>query len=274
MQKIKNALRKLGTPNLVQLYGPESVESIANILQDSINEIKLVDLLVNKFGKQLLGQKNIRIALLSKTNHSELGYILDGSHIENRVLNKNELGQIASQKWGRLQNSSLRTLEIFDLDESYLPVKYETPPSEETITPSLFLYPHQKRLKDTFIRALASGENRLLIHMPTGAGKTRTSIEGVVDYWKANADRNTNMVWLAHSEELCEQAVETFSKIWKVRGDTEINLCRLWGNHAVPDFKKGNSFIVASFQKLYGMIASSDNKTYLSNLNCANFCDK
>ena len=45
----------------------------------------------------------------------------------------------------------------------------------------------------------------MIINMPTGAGKTRTSIEGLVDYWRSLSNKKSFVVWMAHSEELCEQ---------------------------------------------------------------------
>lgn len=260
--KIRTILKKLGTPKLVRLYGEDSIDAIANILQDSINEKKLVDLISLKYGKQLLSEKNVRLAIYSGLSDRELGYILDGEESDSRTLAKEDKLKLAGLKWGRKQSSSIRAIDVLGLDPSYLPVAYVIPPSLELVKPSLFLYPHQQRLKDSFIRQLSSGTNRLLVHMPTGAGKTRTSIEGLIDYWKANADRKKNIVWLAHSEELCEQAVETFVKIWKVRGEKEINVCRLWGAHKVPDFSEGNSFIVAGFQKLYSMLSSDKDEVF------------
>ena len=45
MNKIKTLLKQLGTPNLIDLYGSDNVDAITNILQDGVNEVKLVNLL-------------------------------------------------------------------------------------------------------------------------------------------------------------------------------------------------------------------------------------
>jgi hypothetical protein len=45
MRKIRNILKQLGMPNLVQLYGKQNIDSITNILHEGINEVKIVDLL-------------------------------------------------------------------------------------------------------------------------------------------------------------------------------------------------------------------------------------
>jgi len=262
MSKIKTMLKRLGTPKLVSLYGSDNVEAIAKILHDGVNEVKLVDLLFIKHGKQILTQKAIRLAILTRLSDRDRGYILDGQDISGREVSRDELERLAKMKWGRKNRTSLRFIEVLDLDEEYLPPLYQRPPSKVTIVPKTLLFPHQRRIKDNITRKLLGGENRLLVHMPTGAGKTRTSIEAIIDYWKTYSDRNSNIVWLAHSEELCEQAVETFTKLWEIRGDQEISLLRFWGGHDTHRFADGNNFIVASFQKLYSMISSDKDASF------------
>ena len=271
-KKIKNLLKQLGTPNLVDLYGRENVDAITNILHDGVNEVKLVELLFIKYGKQILSNKAIRLAILSRLSDQEKGYVLDGEDDCYRSLSKDELIKLTKSTWGKKSKASLRLLNVLGLNESYLPVSYEMPPSRVIVSPKTFLFPHQRRVKDSMTRMLLAEENKILVHMPTGAGKTRTCIESIIDYWKAYSDRGMNIIWLAHSEELCEQAVETFAKLWEIRGDETMTLCRFWSDHEVPDFSKGNSFIVASFQKLYSMISSNKNQNFQSINNLKKTC--
>ena len=53
--------------------------------------------------------------------------------------------------------------------------------------------------------------SRCIVQMPTGSGKTRTAIE-VVSEVLNNSKRN--VLWLANTQELCDQAYETFLDIW------------------------------------------------------------
>ena len=204
----------LGTPELVRLYGSDQVNAIAGILNDQITSSRLVELLNIKFGNQILADKSVRRKIYETLSHENLGYILDGKKIDNRALTADEAGKLYNLSWGRTKNSSKRMLELLDLNVGYLPPELIRAPESEFISPGIFLYPHQLHLKDRLVRLLTDGESRVLVHMPTGAGKTRTAIEGIIDYWKASGDRSKNIFWLAHSEELCEQAVETFKKIW------------------------------------------------------------
>ena len=55
-------------------------------------------------------------------------------------------------------------------------------------------------------------QSRCIIQMPTGSGKTRTSMEIVCETLN-NSDQN--VLWLANTEELCEQAYEAFIEVWR-----------------------------------------------------------
>ena len=46
---------------------------------------------------------------------------------------------------------------------------------------------------------------KVLLHMPTGSGKTRTAINLVCE--KLKNEKNYLVIWLAHTEELCQQAL-------------------------------------------------------------------
>lgn len=255
-------LKRLGTPQLSELVGNDRLQAIAEIFSGGITETKLVEFLKLRYGTQLLANKDIRTIVVTTIPKPYLAYILDGIYREDRVLDKNDLNKLLSFNWSRNSALAKRTVSIFNLGLEYLPPVPQKNPSSETIEPEIFLYPYQLRLKDRLVRSLLKGDERLLVHMPTGAGKTRTCIEAIVDYWRSFADRSGYVVWLAHSEELCEQAVETFKKIWRSRGDTSIEVYRLWGGHETPDFTDRNGFIVASLQRLHSMRITADNKTF------------
>ncbi len=80
------------------------------------------------------------------------------------------------------------------------------------------LYPYQQEISDKAVNSL-TGKTRLVIHLPTGAGKTRTGMDIVVRHLRASA---SNLVlWLADREELCEQAMTEFQKAWSACGNRD-----------------------------------------------------
>lgn len=255
-------MKRLGTRKLSKLVSLDRLEVIDDILSGGITESSLVKILVLRYGTQILSDPDIRNTVIAELADSYKGYLLDGNFVENRVLTKNEETKLQKQKWGRTSSFSTRLLEVFGLTEDYLPPVALTPPSHEVINPGSILFPYQRRVKDRFVRMLSQKTDRILVHMPTGAGKTRTCIEGIIDYWRTIADRSGYIVWLAHSEELCEQAIETFKKIWEQRGDSPMSLYRLWGAVETPEFTESNGIIVASLQKVYSMMTSQHDEAF------------
>lgn len=90
---------------------------------------------------------------------------------------------------------------------------------------------------------------RLVIQMPTGSGKTRTAMELVCD----EINSGSSVLWLANTEELCDQAFKTFVNTWPKKAllnSAAINLVRdskdslrSLGDHCV--------FYVSSIQSLW-----------------------
>jgi DNA repair protein RadD len=52
---------------------------------------------------------------------------------------------------------------------------------------------------------------RCIIQMPTGSGKTRTAMEIICEYIN---ETGHEVLWLANTQELCDQAFETFLETW------------------------------------------------------------
>ena len=88
------------------------------------------------------------------------------------------------------------------------------------------LFAHQRKVKRRALEYLNSDDGRVLVHMPTGSGKTRTSMHLICE-WLRNREPTT-VLWLAHSEELCEQAASEFEDAWSSLGDREVTVHRFW----------------------------------------------
>jgi len=119
----------------------------------------------------------------------------------------------------------------------------------QLIQPLHGLYRHQRRaLIDT--DEILERHGRVMLHMPTGSGKTRTAMNLIVKY--LNSTTNKTVLWLAHSEELCEQAVEEFETAWAHLGDRPVGLRRFFGGHNWEDLDDG--LIVAGLGKMWSYV--------------------
>lgn len=100
------------------------------------------------------------------------------------------------------------------------------------------------------IRKLVGKPGRGLLFLPTGAGKTRVTVEALSLAFTSD-DLQGPLLWIAQSEELCEQAVQTWSTVWRELGDGRpMHLCRLWGRNEVADSEDEVTVVVATDAKL------------------------
>ena len=120
-----------------------------------------------------------------------------------------------------------------------------------TVRPSRPLFDHQLAAVSGIRERLADPGSRVLLHMPTGAGKTRMAMRYVAD--TLVGDPGALVVWLAHSEELCEQAVEEFTDTWRGVGSRDAQVYRFYGTHE-PDLladDRRSGLVVAGLSKTH-----------------------
>lgn len=102
------------------------------------------------------------------------------------------------------------------------------------------------------VKALIRGQGpgRGMVSLPTGAGKTRVAVQALVEEIR-DGELGGPIVWIAQSDELCEQAVETWSYIWRALGPkARMTISRLWGSNEVTEVTDGFQLVVATPDKL------------------------
>src|SRR5258708_6949050 len=114
-------------------------------------------------------------------------------------------------------------------------------PAELTVSgpmPLGDLHPYQIEIVDELESVVAERgpQARAIISLPTGAGKTRVAVEASVKYVLAASVDVRWVLWVAQTDELCEQAVQSFRQVWRNCGQdwTELRIVRLWGANPDP----------------------------------------
>jgi superfamily II DNA or RNA helicase len=87
--------------------------------------------------------------------------------------------------------------------------------------------------------------------MPTGAGKTRTAMNLIAHFARHRLAKDELVIWLAHSEELCEQAAEEFEESWNALGIRNLRLHRCFGSHKVDLSTVDSGILVGGLQMMF-----------------------
>jgi len=204
-----------------------------------------------KTPEQLLRSPETRSALLSLLP-------LDSA----KALSRQLLDESPGDPYSVLQDLTLRRnstverrlFQFFEVEPEPQAPETDGEPHTEC-SASYGLFAHQRRAALELSRMLTTESRRVLLHMPTGAGKTRTTMHVICDHLRSHEP--TLVLWLAYSEELCEQAASEFEEAWHALGNRKLNALRFWGKRD-PDLSETNDgFLVAGLGKTYNRAKQS-----------------
>lgn len=174
------------------------------------------------------------------------------------------LSDIATIPWDS-DEFAIAFLEFFSLPSHFLARRappsqhyedFEPPTSSRpcTITaPYKPLKDYQFQVFQEAMARLEAARARFVIQMPTGSGKTRTAMEIVAAYLNAGGPCDV-VIWLAHSEELCTQALECFTEVWQHVARCPCRAVRAWGKHGLPASYELPMFVVGGFSKCHSQL--------------------
>ena len=154
--------------------------------------------------------------------------------------------------------------------------RVQRPPPTEVVEPHSQLNPlyDYQYTAGLLVRGMLEGTRsdkdgrpikRRLIAVPTGSGKTRMLVETLVEWLNdgkpsGNAQQADSkfILWVAQTEELCEQAVGSFREVFEALGKrgTTLRLHRFWGQGGslpsmeMSDLLDERGVIVATMQSL------------------------
>lgn len=255
---IKTLLLRLGNEKLVKLIDNEIFKVLQLRNKKLSNQNNLIDviLLINS-GKKLLSEKASRDLLIDtlKLNEAEL---------------IGKLFKINSKNiWKSLKDLNYKNKKILELFLNVFDIKVENKiviKNEEdktnpnSIEPLYSLFAHQINVLGKVNDILSKTNKRVLLHMPTGAGKTRTAINLICDYLKKN--KSGLVIWLAHTEELCQQASDEFNKAWGIIGNRKINSYKLFKDLRFDLEKINKGFLVLSLDYAYSLTKRVQSKFF------------
>lgn len=195
--------------------------------------------------------------LLDKQLRDELVMLLrqpEADMLAERLgLSGDPFAALASMKVQRSSSRAAALLDFFTVSGEA--DKRAVLPSHEAVDPVHGLFRHQRLAARNVLAQLQQEPHRVMLHMPTGSGKTRTAMSVISEVLTSGEPRL--VVWLAHSEELCEQAVEEFKRVWSARGIRPVEVQRWWGPHSLSLPVMRDGLLVAGLAKIYASVQKS-----------------
>lgn len=127
--------------------------------------------------------------------------------------------------------------------------------SVSEIAPEYGLHPYQRQLMADLLAKLAPTSRasgpKVIAHMPTGAGKTRVACAVACQLLNHPSADGKAIVWLASTEELCEQAAADLTRAWETLGNRPVAMQRFWGDYSADLNGLKEGFLVAGLSKLW-----------------------
>lgn len=191
----------------------------------------------------------LRDSCLTGTEKSETDPMNIINIVVNKPWNKNAVTAYLLKLWG-ISDS------IFDKKKDDTVIQNVIDASEEQFYE---LLDYQYYIKQRVLNNLNSGHllERMLVHMPTGTGKTKTSMHVITNYINFTLEKKGIVIWIAHTIELLQQAYDTFETVWGHLGEGKINAYKLWGNKIIEDIDQPlNGIVFCGLSKLMSIAES------------------
>lgn len=243
-------LTRADDETLQQILGSRVIKLLGILDRSLLTPSKLRTAMLNLYSRdELLLKKKSRVLLLDLLRPSEAEALA-------RLLNAKGEDVYAALKSTSIGTAS-KSEKLFAFFElTVTPTEEaESQPEHKLIRASYPLFSHQNRAACKVIKNLYKEPHRVMLHMPTGAGKTRTAMHVIADHLKSKEE--TIVVWLAHNEELCEQAASEFEAAWSCLGNRDTSIYRFWGDNT-PDLSNiSDGIVVAGLPKIYSRAKQS-----------------
>ena len=263
---LKEILLKIKQHDLLDLINSEKLDQIKGIVNldlkdpdSTLSDTTLVDIIMASFGEDILCEKKVRLLIFYSLPHDDLEYLCK-KYTKNTFLKPYDKALALSILPWKFDSEFVAEIsKMFEIEFQFLPRENVYIPSIIEISKFkafLPLHDYQEDVKANIINELLSSNSRFLIQMPTGSGKTRTVEQSLIEFVNKieyRLDKPKVIIWLAHTEELCEQAIETFVSLWPHFSDNQFNIYRIFGEHSLQKFENEDGFYVGTLQKFYSL---------------------
>jgi DNA repair protein RadD len=254
MPNLRETLARCGEETLSQIIGFSTIELIQDLGLGRVSPAFLSELIIDRFDPyNLLKDKNVRPKIIDALKRQDAERICQKLSIDDKAPYQSLKGVHFSRNKAAFEI----LLDEFSVSEPAPSNDAAPRPAQSATIPSTYpLFAHQRKVVRETIQQLNSENRRTLLHMPTGAGKTRTAMNVISDFLRNN--ENKVVVWLAYSEELCDQAAKEFETSWASLGDRDVTISRHYGSFSASLSEIDDGVLITGLSKMYSSTQSRD----------------
>lgn len=232
--KFKNVISKFSKKEIVSLFEPALYKSMNEWVEteETYSQTSLINILVSIDGYLLFKKKEFRKSFFEALEYSELKKILpnDKSLPYEELAQKAASIQFADNEMYSNLFSKVLNCADFKFDEYVKEASNENISSPEEKFFELLDYQYIIEQQTVYeLKKKNKIGRKILIHMPTGTGKTKTTMHIISNYLNFVNPNNGKVMWIADRNELLTQAADTFKNVWSHLGRTEIDIYKGWG---------------------------------------------
>lgn len=248
MTKLTDTLARLGTARISGYLNPATVE----LLQ----ALDLATVTSSQFAHLVIQQRGVNGWLLDPVMRKTIFDALaekDAAHLARLLCAQGDTpwAALEQMRFRDGDNATATLFRFFGHEPPAPPESGDHVDALELIRTDYPLFKHQREAFCRVLDQLRSPPRRVLLHMPTGAGKTRTAMNVIAQVLREEPKDHDVVIWLAHNEELCEQAAQEFSRAWAILGNRDIHLYRQFAQHQNPLDMVRAGLLVGSLDMMY-----------------------
>lgn len=261
MSRLETTLVRLGAAELSKWLGQATIDLLDALDLKQLTSTHLAQLVVRQIGPSRLlldsRYRNQLVSALPRADAETLCRLLGVSACHDPY------EALCSTHFYAGHNRTDTLFSFFGLKP---PLNTETggPAPSSLVIPCYPLFDFQRGVCIKTLKLLSTANTpRVLLHMPTGSGKTRTAMAIVSSILRRAQAQASVVVWLAHSEELCDQAAEEFTRAWSAIGDRPLTIFRHYGPYRCRLDTIEEGFLVAGLQLLYNHSLSHQREFFI-----------
>jgi len=264
------------SPHLLgELFGREARDQANNILQSlrlpQLTRLDLAKLLIQRKGSGLFAgshetTRRLRLHLLNCLPGDKIASLFRNHSSNDNISSVSYmLKPLSEMKWHSGKGWPKDFVGALTFPTIFAGIASEDKAQPIHIVPPLqkppLLAEFQEGLKKRMLQVLnqEGDRTRCVITLPTGGGKTRVAVEAFIEWMQPCFSNRKYLVWIAQSEELCEQAIACIAQMWSSREFVSpLRIYRYFGKYEIQSDDLLGGAVVASINKLYNRINSRD----------------